>query len=88
MGLERTHAEFVGQGEGLAVMGFGGLALGVRGDAEVQVRQRVEGAIPAGRGQGEGTLGRGAGLVIVAHEVVMEREKVRDPSQATRVVEG
>ena len=46
MGLERTHFLVVGQGEGLAVMGFGGLALGVRGDAEVQVRQRVEGAIP------------------------------------------
>ena len=38
------------------------------GEAEVVVRQRVQDDIPAGRGERQGALGGGDGLVIRAHE--------------------
>ena len=44
------------------------VALGLVGYAEVVVRQRVQDDIPAGRGEREGALGGGDGLVIRAHE--------------------
>src|SRR5207248_38900 len=64
------------------------VALGAVGLAEAHVRQRLLADTPAGRGEREGALGSGEGLVIVAHEVEMEGQKVRDLSQPTRVVEG
>ena len=64
------------------------VALGLVGDAEVQVRQQVQDDLPTGRSEREGALGGGDGLVINAHEVEMERESDRDLSQPTRVVEG
>ena len=48
------------------------VALGLVGVAEVLVRQRLQDDIPAGRGEREGALGGGDGLVIRAHEVEME----------------
>ena len=42
------------------------------GAAEVMVRQRVQDDLPAGRGEREGTLGGGDGLVIRAHEAEMD----------------
>ena len=48
------------------------VALGLVGEAEVVVRQRVQDDIPAGRGEREGALGGGDGLVIRAHDVEME----------------
>jgi hypothetical protein len=56
--------------------------------AEVEVRQRVQGDLPAGRGKGEDALRSGASLSICAPEVEMDCQKDRDPSQATRVVEN
>ena len=47
------------------------VALGLVGYAEVLVRQRLQDDIPAGRGEREGTLGGGDGLVIRAPEVEM-----------------
>ena len=48
------------------------VALGLVGEAEVVVRQRVQDDIPAGRGEREGALGGGDGLVIRAHEAEMD----------------
>ena len=47
------------------------VTLGVVGHAEVAVRQRLQDDIPAGRGEREGALGRGNGLVMRAHDVEM-----------------
>ena len=47
------------------------VTLGLVGDAEVLIRQRVQDDLPAGRGEREGTLGGGDGLVIRAHEAEM-----------------
>src|SRR5262249_6578380 len=49
---------------------------------------RLQDRLPAGRGECEGTLGSGDGLIIRAHEVAMDCEIDRDLAQATRVVEG
>ena len=48
------------------------VALGLVGLAEVLVRQRVQDDIPAGRGEREGALAGGDGLVIRAHEAEMD----------------
>src|SRR5437870_13491093 len=64
------------------------VTLGLAGDAEVYVRQQVQDDFPTGRSEREGALGGGDGLVIRAHEVAMERERDRDLSQSTRVIEG
>ena len=64
------------------------VTLGLVGEAEVVVRQRVQDDIPAGRGEREGALGGGDGLVIRAHEAEMVCQKDRDLSQPPRVVEG
>ena len=40
--------------------------------AEVVVRQRVQDDIPAGRGEREGALAGGDGLVIRAHDAEMD----------------
>ena len=47
------------------------VALGLVGSAEVEVRQRVQDDIPAGRGERQGALGSGDGLLIRAYEVEM-----------------
>ena len=47
------------------------VALAEVGSAEVVVRQRVQDDIPAGRGERQGALGGGNGLVIRAHVVEM-----------------
>ena len=47
------------------------VALGLVGCAEALVRQRLQDDLPAGRGEREGALGGGDGLVIRAHEVEM-----------------
>jgi hypothetical protein len=47
------------------------VALGIVGSTEVAVRQRVEDDIPAGRGERQGTLSGGDGLVIRAHVAEM-----------------
>ena len=64
------------------------IALGLVGEAEVAVRQCVQDDIPAGRGEREGALSGGDGLVIRAHEAEMLCQKARDLSKPTRVVEG
>src|SRR5215475_3199304 len=55
--------------------------------AEVPVRECLLDDIPASRGECEGTLGGGDGLVIRARKVEIEWQKARDPSQPPRVVE-
>src|SRR5207302_10034680 len=40
------------------------VALGLGGSAEVRVRQRVQDAIPTGRGKLQRALGRGDGVII------------------------
>ena len=52
------------------------------------MRQLMQDDLPAGRGKREGALGGSDGLVIRAHEIEMERQKARDLSQPTRVVQG
>ena len=47
------------------------VALGLVGYAEVLVRQRLQDDIPAGRGEREGALAGGDGLVIRAHDAEM-----------------
>ena len=47
------------------------VALDQVGDAEAPVRQRVQDDVPAGRGERQGTLTGGDGLVIRAHEAKM-----------------
>ena len=64
------------------------VALGMVGKAEVLVRQRLQDDIPAGRGECDGAVGGGDGLVIRAHEAEMSCQKARDLSQPTLVVEG
>ena len=48
------------------------VALGLVGYAEALVRQRVQDDLPTSRGEREGALGGGDGLVIRTHEVEME----------------
>ena len=48
------------------------VALGLVGKAEVLVRQRVQDDFPAGRGERQGALAGGDGLVIRACDVEME----------------
>ena len=48
------------------------VTLGLVGSAEVEVRQRVQDDLPAGRGEREGALGSGDGLVIRAPDVEMD----------------
>jgi hypothetical protein len=52
------------------------------------VRYRLQEGISARRGEREGVLSKGDGLVICPSLIEMEGQKVRDLSQATRVVEG
>jgi hypothetical protein len=56
--------------------------------AEFLVRQRVRDAIAICRGQREGTLVGGDGLVVRAHDAEMVGQKARKLSQSARVVEG
>ena len=48
------------------------VALGLVGPAEVEIRQRLQDDLPAHRGEREGALGGGDGLVIHTHEVEIE----------------
>src|SRR5215831_17570092 len=70
VGLERTHAQLLGQGESLAVVGFGrrsigGLALG-RNVAEEVHGTRLKNSSLAGAGTFEDTLGEHARLLEAA----------------------
>src|SRR5215831_17577351 len=78
------------RGHGLleAVSGLMIVALVPVGEADVLVRQRVQDAIPASRGERQGTLAGGDGLVIHTTVAEMVRQKDRDLSQPTRVVKG
>ena len=58
------------------------VALGLVGYAEVLVRQRVQDDIPAGRGEREGALGGGDGLVIRAHEAEIDATERARPVPA------
>src|SRR5262249_43907698 len=64
------------------------VALGLVGEAEVLVRQRVEDDISARRGECAGTLAGGDGLAVRTPEVEMVWQKAKARSQPTRVVEG
>jgi hypothetical protein len=64
------------------------VALGLMGYAQGTVRYRLQDGISARRGEREGVLAKGDGLVICTSLIEMEGQKVRDLSQATRVVEG
>src|SRR5262245_50434854 len=55
---------------------------------EVAVRKRAPDDVPTGRGEHQGTLGGGNGLIIRGHDVEMGCQKNRNLSQPTRVVEG
>ena len=48
------------------------VALALVGYPEVEVGQRVQDDVPAGRGERESALGDGDGLVIRAHDVEMD----------------
>src|SRR5262245_40182340 len=54
------------------------VALEPVGLAEALVRQRIQGDIPTSRGERQGTMGRGNGLVMHAHEIKMVRQKKQD----------
>src|SRR5262249_22119610 len=64
------------------------VALGLVGNAQVLVRQGLQGDLPTGRREREGALGSGDGLVIGTHTVKMGCQPARDLSQPTWVVEG
>jgi hypothetical protein len=64
------------------------IALGPVCEAEVLARHYLQDDIPAGRGDCEGALGGGDGLVIRASVVEMEGQKARDLSQPTPIVDG
>src|SRR5215218_5746571 len=64
------------------------VTLGLVGEAEVEVCQRLPGDICAGRGERQGTLGGGERLVMCVHGIEIGCQKYRDLSQPTRVVEG
>ena len=70
VGLERAHAEFVGQGEGLAVVGFGLLALrGLtlrRNVAEEAQGIRLVAAFLVRTGERQRPLGEGVRLLQAA----------------------
>ena len=62
--------------------------LGLVGLSEAEVRLRLRDAIAICRGESEGTLASGNGLVIGTLTRERNREKTQDLSQPTRVVEG
>ena len=62
--------------------------LGLVGLPEAVVRLRLQDAIATCRGESEGTLASGNGLVIGTLASERNREKAQDLSQPTRVVEG
>ncbi len=63
-------------------------ALGLGRCAEAQVRQRPQDNLPTGRGEHQGTLRGGDGLVICAHAMDIVCQKDRDLGQSTRVIKG
>src|SRR5262249_13540803 len=71
------------KGEGLAKTGHGPTIGTLRGARETEVRSRqgLLDAIPTGRGQRDGPLGRGDRLRMQAHDVVIEGKKIRDATQ-------
>ena len=64
------------------------VALGLVGLAEGRFASAVQDNIPTGRGERQGTLGGGDGLVIARPATEMDCQKDRDLSQPTRVIEG
>src|SRR5215831_19886903 len=64
------------------------VTLGIVGEAEVPVRQRLLDDIPPSLRNRQGAVGSGDGLVMCAYEVEMDCLKDRDLLQSTRVVEG
>src|SRR5262247_1065897 len=80
MGLERAHAEFLSQGEGLVVAGYGGLALWVIAPGR-NVAQEAQGICLMAAsliltGEHQGTLSTGVRLLQVAlqHMRLAQRE--------------
>jgi hypothetical protein len=69
--------------EGLTIV-----ALSMVSVAKVEVRQCRQNNLPTRCGGREGPLGGGNGLVMHAHDIEIVRQKDRDLSQATRIVEG
>ena len=63
------------------------VTLGLVGLTEVEVRQPMQDDITAGRGEGEGALAGGDGLIIRAHKAEMEGQKDQDLAQPARVIE-
>ena len=64
------------------------VALELVGYAEELIRLRVQDDLPGGRGERQGTLSGGNGLVMRAYELEMACQKDRDLSQPTRVNKG
>jgi hypothetical protein len=64
------------------------VTLGLVGYTKVEVCQRVQADLPTRRGEREGTLGGGNGLVIRAPGVKIVCQRDRDLCQPTWVVEG
>src|SRR5262245_19688530 len=58
------------------------------GKAEEVVRQCLQANRPTGRGERQGALAGGDSLVMRAHDIEIVAQKERDPSEATRVIEG
>src|SRR4029453_2498114 len=64
------------------------VALVIVGRAEEAVCQRLKDDFPTGRGEHEGALGGGDGLVIRPPEEKIVGQKERDLSQPTGIIEG
>ena len=64
VGLERAHAELLGQGQGLLVVGFGLRGIGRIGvgmdDAKLVQRERLVAHVPSAAGPGRAPGGRAA----------------------------
>ena len=91
VGLERTHAQLLGQGQGLLVVGFGLLGIGGIGvgmdDAKLVQRVRLVPAFPELPGQGERLAGVLPGLLAVSRQtthLAELRDPVGMPSQRAR----
>src|SRR5262245_3866945 len=63
------------------------VALGLVGSADGLIHHRVQDDVPTSRGEPEGTLAGGDGLVMRAHQVEIVYQKARNLSEPTRVVE-
>jgi hypothetical protein len=74
VGLEWTHAEFFGQGEGFPVVGcgwldVGGLVLGMD-VTQKPLGVRLVATFPVGTGEGQGALGKREGVLQAASQQI------------------